>query len=322
MSEVTVISPPCRCCGKSNMAPYGRKSGEFIKHSFEFKRCRECGLISVEPFSGYEIYNDAYYRGEGPDPYVDYAAEYLNWRSSDRIFEFEDLVRVAGDALGSNDENPGRVQWLDFGCGAGAFLMYLRYRDTLRGRPLTLTGHDVGSYADLLKTKDGFRILNLQELEALPGEQFDVISMIEVIEHLPTPLETMRLVARLLKPGGLLLITTGNMDSPIARRRGVKYRYCAPEIHVSLFTPRTLRHIYRRIGLVPRVVQYSGAVKFKVLKTLRHHPLQRAIAAAALKIPRVVRAIDSLYGVSEMPCAMKPYPDELQKQGIHIIYHS
>lgn len=322
MSGVTVTTPPCRCCEQSNQAPYGRKAGTFIKREFVFQRCRECGLISVEPFSGYEIYNDAYYRGEGPDPYVDYAAEYHNWRSSDRLFEFEDLVRIAGEALGSNDENPGRVHWLDFGCGSGAFLMYLRYRDTVRGRPLTLSGHDVGSYADLLRTKDGLRILNLEELQAEPDERYDVISMIEVIEHLPAPLDAMRLVSRLLKPGGLLLLTTGNMDSPIARRRGVKYRYCAPEIHVSLFTPSALRQIYRRVGLVPRVVRYSGAVKFKVLKTLRHHRVQRALAAVALKFPRVIQAIDSLYGVSEMPCAMKPYPDELQKKGIHIIYNS
>jgi SAM-dependent methyltransferase len=320
MNGATATTPVCRCCGSRDLAPHGRKPGAFIKREFQFQRCGECGFMTVEPFSGYEIYNDAYYRGEGPDPYVDYAAEYHNWRTSDRLLEFEDLVGIAGRYLGSNDENPGRLHWLDFGCGSGALLMYLRFRDTLRGRPLMLTGHDVGSYADLLKTKEGFRILNLQELEAEPDARFDVISMIEVLEHLPTPLETIRLVSRLLKPGGMLLLTTGNMDSPIARRQGINYRYCAPEIHVSLFTPRSLRRIYRRAGLLPHLVRYTGAVKFKVLKTLRHHRVQRAVAAAALKFPPVVRAVDSLYGVSGMPCAVKPYPDELEKQGIHIIY--
>jgi SAM-dependent methyltransferase len=130
--------------------------------------------------------------------------------------------------------------------------------------------------------------------------------MIEVLEHLPSPLEPLQLVSRLLKPGGLLLLTTGNLDSPVARRQGIHYRYCAPEIHVSLFNPRCLAQLYRRVGLQPYPVLYHGAVQFKVLKTLRHRRTQRALAALALRFPPFVRLVDHLYGVSAMPCAVKP----------------
>jgi SAM-dependent methyltransferase len=266
----------------------------------------------VEPFSGFEIYNDAYYRGHGPDPYVDYETEYHDWRRSDRGLEFDDMARIAqrhvaatrhGDHLSAKAPP---LRWLDFGCGSGAFLKYLRERRSLGGPDLELTGHDVGSYAELLKTKDGFRILGLNELSAEPGERYDVISMIEVIEHVPAPLEPLALAARLLTPGGLLLLTTGNLDSPIARRQGIHYRYCAPEIHVSLFNPQCLTRLYRHVGLEPFHVRYRGAVKFKVVKSLRHHRALRAVASAALSFPPVVRAIDGIYGVSAMPCAVKP----------------
>ncbi len=120
------------------------------------------------------------------------------------------------------------------------------------------------------------------------------------------PLEPLQLVARLLKPGGLLLLTTGNLASPVARREGISYRYCAPEIHVSLFNPRALSRLYQRVGLVPHAVRYHGAVKFKVLKTLRHRPALRALARIVLWFPPVVRFIDARYGVSAMPCAVKP----------------
>jgi SAM-dependent methyltransferase len=198
------------------------------------------------------------------------------------------------------------LRLLDFGCGAGGFLKYLRERGQLAGRPLELTGHDVGSYADLLRTKDGFRILDLDALAREPDATYDVISMIEVIEHLPEPLELLRLVARLLKPGGLLLLTTGNLESVVARRQGIHYRYCAPEIHVSLFNPRCLAALYRRVGLEPHAVRYHGAVKFKVVKSLRHRRILRALAGAALALPAFVRLIDALYGVSAMPCAARP----------------
>lgn len=320
---MSAARPTCHCCGSARVSLRGKKLGQFIPREFEFHACADCGFLTVEPFSGYAIYDDAYYRGAGPDPYVDYAAEYHNWRQSDRLIEFDDLAALATAYLHTlpsalsnpkpktQDPKPAAapaapLRWLDFGCGAGGLLKYLRERATLAGRPLDLTGHDVGSYATLLASHDRFRILDLDALQREPDATYDVISMIEVIEHLPAPLDPLRLASRLLKPGGLLLLTTGNLASPIARRHGLHYRYCAPEIHVSLFNPVALARLYARAGLTPYPVSYHGAVKFKVLKSLRHRPAARALASAGLAFPLAVRAIDRLYGVSAMPCAMKP----------------
>jgi 2-polyprenyl-3-methyl-5-hydroxy-6-metoxy-1,4-benzoquinol methylase len=314
-------APACRACGAGPVALRGRKTGAFLRREFEFHACAACGFLHVAPFSGFAIYDDAYYRGAGPDPYVDYAAEYEDWRRTDRVLEFHDLARIAethfAAALSSLSPRPSSasaapLRWLDFGCGAGGFLKFLRARGTLAGRPLDLAGHDVGSYADLLRDRDGFRILDLDALAREPAGSYDLISMVEVIEHLPEPLEPLRLVARLLRPGGVLLLTTGNLESPAARRAGLAYRYCAPEIHVSLFNPRALAALYGRAGLAPLAVRYDGAVRFKVLKTLRHRPALRALARCALRFPPLVRWIDARYGVSAMPCATKPQTPKVQ----------
>jgi SAM-dependent methyltransferase len=319
------VSHRCRCCDSREIAWLGRKRGGFIAREFDFYRCSDCGWRFVEPFSGFEIYNDAYYRGQGPDPYVNYAAEYNDWRTTDRGLEFADLTQIAAAYFAREGPraapapssllpppNPPRpIAWLDFGCGAGGLLKFLRERRELAGRPLELTGHDVGSYADLLRDTDGFRILDLPALHREPEASFDAISMIEVLEHLPDPVAPLALASRLLKPGGLLLLTTGNLDSPVARRRGIQYRYCAPEIHVSLFDPRCLARLYRRVGLEPHSVRYHGAVAFKAVKTLRHHPALQAIARCAVRFPPFVGLIDWAYGVSAMPCAIKPGPANL-----------
>ena len=305
-----VAAPPvCRCCGSAAVRARGSKRGTVIPQEFAYLSCATCGYLFVDPFAGYEIYNDDYYRGRGPDPYVDYASEYTDYRATDRILEFEDLVRLASVYFSAAPRSDSPLRWLDFGCGAGGLLKFLSARKTLsvsgRARPVEVTGHDVGSYADLLRTRDGFRILNLDAIRDLPDHQFDVISLIEVIEHIEYPDPVIALAARLLRPGGLLLLTTGNNDCPVARRTGLANRYYLPEIHVGIFNPHCLRTIYKRHGLIPHHVRYSGVVKFKVIKSLVH-PGRRRIARIALKFPPLVRLIDLAYGVSAMPCATKP----------------
>jgi SAM-dependent methyltransferase len=298
----------CRCCGSERVTLRGTRHSRFLGRDFDFWHCPACDFMFVEPFSGYAIYNEAYYRGEGPDPYVDYESEYRDYRATERVVEFDDLWRVAAGFIA--DRAPGgAVEWLDFGCGAGGLLKYLSDRGELssggRRWPLRLTGHDVGTYADRLRRDDGFRILGPAELEAEPGARYDVISMIEVVEHVQFPDPVFALAARLLKPGGLLLLTTGNVASPVPRARGLDYGYIMPEVHVSYFTPRALGIIYTRHGLAPVLFRYDGVVRFKVTKTLKTPGRQR-LARLAMRLPLVVRAIDFLFGASRMPCATKP----------------
>lgn len=309
--ETAVPGPPavrCRCCGSNRVTLRGTKHGEFLGRDFDFWHCAACDFVFVDPFPGYDIYNEAYYDGRGPDPYVDYEAEYGNYRATDRMAEFDDLWRVASGHL-EGQVPAGPVEWLDFGCGAGGLLKYLTDRAHPRtvGRQWTLrvTGHDVGTYAERLASIDGFRMLSLEQLAAEAGGSYDVISLIEVIEHVEFPDPVFALVARLLKPGGLLLLTTGNIASVVARRKGLAYAYFLPEIHVSYFTPRALEILYARHRLRPLPVRYDGVVRFKVVKTLRTPGLRR-LARLAMRLPWVVRVIDGLFGTSRMPCASKP----------------
>jgi 2-polyprenyl-3-methyl-5-hydroxy-6-metoxy-1,4-benzoquinol methylase len=297
----------CRCCGSSRVALVGRRTGTFLVRNFDFWHCPDCDYMFVEPFPGYGVYDEAYYEGRGPDPFVNYESEHRDYRSTDRMIEFDDLWRIASRFISENVPE-GPVQWLDFGCGAGGLMRYLTDKGAVgkegRSWPIRASGHDVGTYADKLRETDGLRILGLEQLVAEPSGSYGVISMIEVVEHLEFPDPIFALAARLLKPGGLLLLTTGNIAGPIPRMKGLDYGYVIPEVHVGYFTPRALAIVYARHGLQPVCFQYDGVVRFKVLKTLRTPGWQK-LARIAMGMPFVVRVFDALFGTSKMPSAVK-----------------
>jgi len=300
--------PVCRCCGSSQTAYVGQKRGEVLDRQFQYYRCADCGFLFVSPFLGPEIYNDDYYRGKGPDPFVDYEREYQSYRTTDRILEFNDLVRLAEKNLLA-DTVGGQIRWFDFGCGSGGLLKFLRDRGACRvGErvlPLKISGHDVGVWADRLRDKDGFEIFDFTQLNSIPDGSFDVISMVEVLEHIPHPQEVISLAARLLAPGGFLLLTTGNLNCAAARKDGLNYRYCMSEIHISLLNPGCLELLYQRAGLLPVKVNYKGVVAFKVVKSVTP-AWTKPLARLLVQVPVILKLIDRRYGVSAMPCARKP----------------
>lgn len=298
--------PPCRCCGSTEVLYRGAKRGRHTFQEFRYYQCRPCDFMFVEPVTGFEIYDDAYYRGEGADPSVDYESEYQDYARTPRIHEFRDLAQLVADSL-KPELRDGNVRWLDYGCGAGGFLKYLRDRGRLIPGSTTgiiePIGHDVGSYAQRLQG-EGLRILDLDSINSEPAGSYDVVSMIEVLEHVPNPASPVLLAARLLRPGGLLVVTTGNLASPAAKSRGLAFSYCIPEIHVSLFSPSSLNGLYLRCGFRPRPVRYRGVITFKVLKSFKSKPLSR-MASIALSLPPLRTWIDRRYGVSAMPWAVR-----------------
>jgi hypothetical protein len=72
--------------------------------------------------------------------------------------------------------------------------------------------------------------------------------MLDVIEHLPNPLETLALVGQALDVGGWLMISTGDWDSLLARVMGRRWRLMTPPQHLFYFSRRTLTESLRQCG--------------------------------------------------------------------------
>jgi SAM-dependent methyltransferase len=67
---------------------------------------------------------------------------------------------------------------------------------------------------------------------------YDAVVAFDVIEHVHDPLDFLSRLAAVVKPGGQIVVGTGNSDSWSSRLMGSRYWYCAPAEHISFVNPR------------------------------------------------------------------------------------
>jgi SAM-dependent methyltransferase len=251
---------PCKIC-QCPTEVVGISKGKYIRRDFELRRCSSCRFAFIaNPHENLEeIYGPDYYAGKGADPLVDYDFELLHPQTTIRQYEWRGIERLILDCVPVNPS----TRWLDFGCGTGGLVRHCHSRLKCQ-----MFGYDTGDVHGSLKAL-GERLLTDKDLEKCKGS-FDVITAIEVLEHVPDPLSSLRLIRSLLKPGGLFWYTTGNAQ-PFANNI-LDWRYLIPEIHISLFEPSSLEAALKETGFRPDFAGFrpgfEDVIRFKVLKNL------------------------------------------------------
>jgi len=218
----------CIACGGASL------DTAFAKGPFEIRRCRACGLgrtADVESFDAAEYYSEAYFQGGHADSYGDY-------QGSEAILRAE--FRRTIDYL--LPLTSGRNRLLEFGCAYGFLLQEAQpHFEHVEGIELS---------ADAVRAcrAKGLQVTaGVVDDTTLHGPYQAVIGL-DVIEHVPEPHETVRLLGTHMERGAVLLMTTGDWASPMARITGRHWRLMTPPQHLSFFTPRSMRAMLEAAG--------------------------------------------------------------------------
>jgi 2-polyprenyl-3-methyl-5-hydroxy-6-metoxy-1,4-benzoquinol methylase len=245
MPELTI----CNLCGRADPKPLFRLRDYRLRVDdveWSAVRCRGCGLGYLSP------------RPTADEMARYYPPVYFEQRRG----HHERYERMASYV----SEKPGRL--LDIGTASGDFLAVMRSQGWVVAgiEPSPDAGNPHGLEIHRMPFPEGCE---------LPSETYDVITAWAVFEHLRDPARAFDVCARLLRPGGSLLVQVPNL-------RSIYSRWALQEDvprHLYFFSERTLRAYGRTVGLELEQVIHStdlfggsgrGVLRLLLVRALGH----------------------------------------------------
>jgi SAM-dependent methyltransferase len=183
------------------------------------------------------IYGDTYFIGSNEDALREQGNVLKRGTARLQLAEISTYIgaRVAADI---------HPQMLEVGCGLGNFLIEARAAGfDVRGIDVSA---DAVATANAALGEDRARAGMLEEAGFEP-EQFGIIVLADVIEHVRNPKSFMQHVRALLKPGGIIFVAVPSLDSLSARLMG-RYWVEFKREHLFYFNRQTIRQLLEDCG--------------------------------------------------------------------------
>lgn len=216
-----------------------------------FVDCPSCGLVYLDPAPGRETL-EVFYRDVYATP------EYRKADGFDALDPREELggaFKYCEHLMNEVEDYrtpPGKL--LDVGCAYGGFVLDASTRGW--------KAEGVEPFADAAAFCRDMLGLSVSQGDIftaeLKEEEYDVITLYEVIEHLDRPVQAMRKLAKLAKPGALLALTTPNPNSPAAILAKANWIGWKPPTHLCLFDFHSVRALLERGGWTPLKIKGCG----------------------------------------------------------------
>lgn len=206
-------------------------------HHPQIVQCRQCDYVYANPRWSEDELIAAYTAVEDDTYVMEREGRELTFRK-----HLRQLERMTGPANGRS--------LLDIGAYIGVFV------DVAAQSGWDAWGVEPSDWAAATAQANGLHVVTgTQDAPELTGRQFDVITMWDVIEHVDDPMAEMTKAYHLLKPGGLLVMHTMDIDSLTARLMGPRWPWLM-DMHLHYFSQKTMVRMLQKIGYE---VVWSGA---------------------------------------------------------------
>lgn len=260
-------SVPCNLCGADDVRTIKASSGEG-----RIVQCRRCGLTYVsprlaqDPVSQYQSdeYHEKATLATGRPGYTSYA--------SDRPVLSPYFARRAAEIA---KIKPG-ARTLEIGAASGYFL------EQARAAGLRPEGIEPSKACQRIIRDDlGLPVVagSLEEAAIDPGT-YDVIALFQTIEHFDDPRAGLQKMARWLKPGGLIVLTTPNRGAWFARLARSRWFEYKPREHLYYFDAKTIAKMLEAVGFERISVRRDPnryPVGFFYQRLSRYYPFLRPV---------------------------------------------
>ncbi len=227
---VPVAGTGCYLCGERDFSC--RSGGVRDDPRIRVCECGGCGLVYL---SSLDHSGDGFYQESGM--HGDEAVDINVWLSASEADDTRRYEYLKGRL-------PER-KILDFGCGAGGFLMRARHKAKVA------IGVELEERLQWYFNRNGLRVYpGLDDLEKSEAE-FDLITLFHVMEHLADPRDILRRLALCLDDDGEMIVEVPNADDALLTLyeceafAGFTYWSC----HLFLFSNRTLPLLVEQAGL-------------------------------------------------------------------------
>lgn len=207
---------------------------------------------------------------------------------SNNVWSDNTLIELIEVLKNSKFKTSRNLRFLDTGCFEGSLLDKIRESTLWQGFGLEPNTHAV----EIAQAKGHIVWQGHAEnaVEVVPDDkQFDVIFMGQSIEHVDDPLKVLRRLRLLLAPGGVIILSTPNLDSREVDWYGPTWAHWHAPYHRYIFSKKGIAAITKAAGLLPVHFQSFSHPYWTAMSIVQNNMGLNSAVSHAIDFPRNVR---------------------------------
>ena len=233
------MSKKCPWCNSENNHQFLKLKDYFLtQEEFEILECEDCKLLFTSPSPAPDKIG-SYYKSED---YLSHNEEKKGLFA--RIYNKVKKINIKNKFKIATSYQQSAVSILDIGCGVGDFLLYAKEKGC------NVTGIEPSEDArKIAEKKLDCKISSPEELQNIPDNSFDIITMWHVLEHVADLKTEIHHLQRILKKDGRLVLALPNYKSYDAEYYKDKWAAYDVPRHLSHFSQTSIKNIFKETNL-------------------------------------------------------------------------